>query len=112
MEFAPKRLCCFTWQGSQSQSGRIGKNEKSPLYVQVLRQNNTRRCRGGPFPERGWWAVLVVRRKPEEGILIGGKIKVRILGVEGDSVKIGIEAPREIPVHRTGARELEKGSPS
>lgn len=44
--------------------------------------------------------MLVLTRKTEESILIGDNIEIRVLGVSGDKVRIGIEAPREIEVFR------------
>ena len=44
--------------------------------------------------------MLVLTRKLGEVIKIGDKIKVVVVGVDGGSVKLGIEAPNEIPVHR------------
>lgn len=44
--------------------------------------------------------MLVLTRKPEQDIVINGNIVVRILSVERDRVKIGIIAPRDIPVLR------------
>lgn len=44
--------------------------------------------------------MLILSRKPGESIVIGEHITVKVLEVKGDSVKIGIEAPRETTVHR------------
>lgn len=44
--------------------------------------------------------MLVLTRKRDESIIIGDSIKVTVVDVRGDQVKIGIEAPRSIPVHR------------
>jgi len=44
--------------------------------------------------------VLVLTRKRDESIMIGDHVKITIVDVRGDQVKIGIDAPREIPVHR------------
>jgi carbon storage regulator len=44
--------------------------------------------------------MLVLTRREGESIIIGSGIEVKILGVEGGSVKLGIEAPRATPVHR------------
>ncbi len=44
--------------------------------------------------------MLVLTRKNEESIVIDQDIEIKILGVYGNKVKIGIAAPRHIPVYR------------
>ena len=44
--------------------------------------------------------MLVLSRKLNESIVINENIVVTVLGVQGDKVRLGIEAPGEIPVHR------------
>ncbi len=44
--------------------------------------------------------MLILTRKVGERIMIGDDIAVEVLGVRSGQVKIGIEAPRELPVHR------------
>ena len=44
--------------------------------------------------------MLVLSRKKGEEILIDGTISVMIVDVRGDKVRVGIDAPREVPVHR------------
>lgn len=44
--------------------------------------------------------MLVLTRKKDESIIIGDDVKITVVEVRGDQVKIGIDAPRSIPVHR------------
>ena len=44
--------------------------------------------------------MLVLSRKPKESIVINGDITVSVLRVDNDNVRIGIEAPKTIPVMR------------
>jgi carbon storage regulator len=44
--------------------------------------------------------MLVLTRKPRESLIIGDDIEVTVLAVIGEKVKIGIRAPRAIPVYR------------
>lgn len=44
--------------------------------------------------------MLALSRKKNEAIIINNNIEVSVLEVKGDQVKIGITAPKEIPVYR------------
>jgi len=44
--------------------------------------------------------MLILSRKPGESIVIDGRIVVKIVRLEGDMVKVGIEAAKEVPIHR------------
>jgi carbon storage regulator len=44
--------------------------------------------------------MLVLSRQRDQSIIIGDNIVITIVDVRGDKVKLGIEAPREISVHR------------
>jgi carbon storage regulator len=45
--------------------------------------------------------MLVLSRKLGESIVIDGAIKVQVIEVKGNVVRLGIDAPKEIPVHRS-----------
>lgn len=49
--------------------------------------------------------MLVLSRRPGEALVIGDGIRVVILSVEGERVRVGIEAPREVPVLRAELAE-------
>ena len=44
--------------------------------------------------------MLVLSRKKDEKIIIGDKISIMVVDIQGDKVRLGIEAPREVTVHR------------
>ena len=44
--------------------------------------------------------MLILTRHPSESILIGPDVIVTVLAIRGDQVRIGISAPKDIPVHR------------
>ena len=44
--------------------------------------------------------MLILTRRVRETLCIGDDVRVTVLGVKGDQVRIGIEAPKTIPVHR------------
>ena len=44
--------------------------------------------------------MLVLSRQKDESIMIGDDVEIIIVDVRGDKVRLGITAPRSIPVHR------------
>ena len=54
--------------------------------------------------------MLVLSRKLNETILIGDNIKVTILGIDGDKIKLGVDAPRDIKVFREELIEATKNT--
>ncbi|HMO12626.1 MAG TPA: carbon storage regulator CsrA [Pirellulaceae bacterium] len=59
--------------------------------------------------------MLVLSRHRDESIMIGDDVMVTVVDIRGDKVRLGIDAPKEIPVHRQEIyeaikRENEKAS--
>jgi len=54
--------------------------------------------------------MLVLSRKKNESIVINNDIKIVVVEIRGDKVRLGIEAPKEVPVHRREVYEAIKRS--
>lgn len=55
--------------------------------------------------------MLILSRKSGESIVIAGNIRVKVVRVEGEVVKIGVEAPASVPVHRQEVyEEIQKSN--
>ena len=44
--------------------------------------------------------MLALTRKKDESIVINGNIEITVMEVKGDQVKIGIQAPKNVPIYR------------
>ena len=44
--------------------------------------------------------MLVISRKCDQEVVIGGRIRLRVLSVRGNRVQLGIDAPLDVEVHR------------
>jgi carbon storage regulator len=51
--------------------------------------------------KEGTNAMLVLSRKINQSIMVGDNVRIVVVAVDRDQVKLGIEAPRDIPVHRS-----------
>jgi carbon storage regulator len=77
-------------------SERLGIHGRSDFFI-AWRGTS----KAGGLYERGTEAeMLVLTRKSNQSIMIGDDIEVSVLAIMGEKVRIGIEAPRSIPVFR------------
>lgn len=53
--------------------------------------------------------MLVLTRKVHQSIMIGDDVEIVVTAIKGEQVRLGITAPREIPVHRKEIYELIHG---
>lgn len=52
--------------------------------------------------------MLILTRRPLEKIMVGDEITITVLGVKGNHVRLGIRAPRGMPVDREEIREAKE----
>lgn len=52
--------------------------------------------------------MLVLSRKKDEKIIIGDKITIMVIEIRGDKVRLGIDAPKDVTVHRQEVYEAIK----
>ena len=71
-------------------AGRRSANRQTVLFVDYLGKTNLQKE----------LKMLVLSRQKDESIVIGDDVEVTIVDVRGDKVRLGITAPKSIPVHR------------
>lgn len=77
---------------------RVSLQTRAPKNVSVQRQETP--LRSGPTSHSTECSMLVLSRKKNESIVINNDITIVIVEIRGDKVRLGIEAPKEMPVHR------------
>ncbi len=56
--------------------------------------------------------MLILSRKKGESIVINDDIKIVVVEIRGDKVRLGVVAPRSIPVHREEVKKaIDRGEP-
>src|SRR6476646_3131467 len=63
----------------------------------------------GPKTSEGYTAMLVLSRKKNESIVINNDIIITVVEIRGDKVRLGIVAPKDVPVHRQEVYEAIHG---
>ena len=66
-----------------------GHIERAPGIMQVR-----------PMCRKGVGSMLILTRRVGETLMIGDEVTVTVLGVKGNQVRIGVNAPRDVSVHR------------
>ena len=56
--------------------------------------------------------MLILTRRINESLVIGDDVTVTILGVKGNQVRIGIDAPRDVSVHREELAQKDDETPT
>jgi carbon storage regulator len=57
--------------------------------------------------------VLVLSRKKNESIIINDNVKIVVVEIRGDKVRLGVEAPKDVPVHRQEVHDaIKRASPA
>ena len=64
-------------------------------------------CEGGRRAGANCGGMLVLTRKVNQAIAIGDEVRVVVVAIEGDQVRLGIEAPRSVAVARAEIRPDE-----
>ena len=53
--------------------------------------------------------MLVLSRKLGESLVIGGNVTIKVIQVRGNTIRLGIEAPKDVSVHRREVHDRLKG---
>jgi carbon storage regulator len=56
--------------------------------------------------------MLILTRRINESLVIGDEVTVTILGVKGNQVRIGVDAPRDVSVHREELAQKDDETPT
>jgi carbon storage regulator len=93
------RMLALRPTGGQSVADVLGKKEAAHVHGRTV--SSLRFADGS--------TMLVVTRRSGQSILIGHDIEIVIVAVEGSQIRVGIKAPRNIPVARNELRERGTG---
>src|SRR5580704_17382954 len=70
------------------------------MILLTVKHVGNQRTGTGLYLRKGYAPMLVLSRKKNESIVINNDITVTVVEIRGDKVRLGIVAPKEVPVHR------------
>ena len=82
----------------------LARSGKISVYAIGYERNEPQGCSGRALPSE-FQEMLVLSRKKNESIIIDDKIVITVIEIRGDKVRLGIEAPREVAIHRSEVRD-------
>ncbi len=113
------RVLASTW-GSWYSSASTPEPDVAATWVTIRKKVHagnglqiagcTARCRDGMFVSSGGRNMLVLSRKVGERILVGDQIRITVVRLTNGGVRIGIEAPDEMPVLREEVKRQSDAS--
>jgi carbon storage regulator len=59
-------------------------------------------------PSAKEWILLILTRRVNESLIVGDQVTVTVVGVKGNQVRLGVDAPKDIAVHREEVYERLK----
>jgi carbon storage regulator len=59
-----------------------------------------RPCRFEVETDKELWTMLILTRRVGETLMVGDEVSVTVLGVKGNQVRLGVNAPKDVAVHR------------
>jgi carbon storage regulator CsrA len=77
----------------------------------LLAPSGERERQKGPIQRQGGVSMLVLTRRPGEQIVIDGNIRLTVISVKGDRIRLGIDAPPSVVVDREEIHERRQHSP-
>jgi carbon storage regulator len=84
----------YDWREPAAKGKRTGSGVGRINIMEELRKRNT------PGNEAKGCTMLVLSRKKNESIVINNDITIVVVEIRGDKFRLGVEAPKEVPVHR------------
>src|SRR5450755_1843478 len=75
-------------------------NDLAPRWIDITQRGSSRTIHFGSPRRQEGKKMLILTRRVGETVMIGNDVTVTVLGVKGNQVRVGINAPKTIAVHR------------